>query len=156
MPDLAPLHREFVFVHILSIFVFLLAHGISAGVMFRIRRETEAQSLRALLQLSEGSIFVMSVAGLVVLASGVLAGFSGNYWTTGRYWLWASLVIFLVVGFAMTPLARIPLNRVRQAVEAGDAAAVQAAAASTRPMVVAAIGLGGVAVLTWLMMYKPF
>jgi len=156
VPDLAPFHREFVFVHLLAIFAFLLAHGVSAGVIFRIRRETDPQSVRSLLKLSEGSIMVMGVAALVVLVSGVLAGFSGNYWTAGSYWLWASLAVFLIVAFLMTPLARIPLNRVRDAVDSGDSAAVELATASTRPMLVASLGVAAVVVLTWLMMYKPF
>ena len=156
MPDLAPFHREFVFLHLLGIFAFLLAHGVSAGVLFRLRREPDPHSLRAMLKLSESALLVMTVAGLVILLSGILAGFSGNYWTTGRYWLWASLVIFVGIGVLMTPFARNPLNRLRDAVDAGDAAAIDAARTGTRPMLVAGIGFGGIALLTWLMMYKPF
>jgi uncharacterized membrane protein len=156
VPDISPFHREFVFIHVLGVFVFLLAHGVSAGVMFRIQRESDPQSVRALLKLSEASISMMIVGALVILASGIIAGFSGDYWTTGSYWVWASLALFLVVGILMTPLARSPLNRIRDAVDSGDTAAIQAATASTRPMLVAGLGVGAIVVLTWLMMYKPF
>jgi hypothetical protein len=156
VPDLSVFHREFVFIHVVSVFAFLLAHGVSAGVMFWARREAEPVALRSLLKLSESSINVMFGAGLLILASGVVAGFSGNHWTAGGLWVWASLIVFLVVAFAMTPLARGPLNRVRDAVDAGDAAAVQSSTAALRPELVAALGLGAVVVLTWLMMYKPF
>lgn len=169
MPDLAPFHREFVFVHVLGVFLFLFAHGISAGVMFWVRRERDRGALRALLGLSYKAVLVMAVGGLLLLVSGILAGFSGNYWTTGRLWLWASLAIFVVVFLLMTPLARMPLDRVRKALDEPtsepptpgsvvDVAPVslEEALAGTRPMPVAALGLGTVVVLTWLMMYKPF
>jgi hypothetical protein len=156
VPDLSPFHREFVFVHILAVFAFLLAHGVSAGVLFRVKRETDITSIRALLKLSESTLVVVIVAGLVILASGIVAGFSGGFWTAGRLWLWASLAIFLAVAVLMTPLARNPLNRVRDAVDSGDMAALDEARASTRPMWVSVLGLGAVTVLTWLMMYKPF
>jgi len=169
MPDLAPFHREFVFLHVLGVFLFLFAHGISAGVIFWVRRERDRAALRSLLGLSYKAVLVMSVGGLLLLASGILAGFSGNYWTTGRLWLWASLAIFVVVFLLMTPLARMPLDRIRKALDEptsapptpGSAvdvapASLEEAVAATRPMLVAALGLGAVVVLTWLMMYKPF
>lgn len=160
MPDLAPFHRDFVFVHLLGVFMFLLAHGVSAGVLFRLRSERDPAVLRSLLRLSEGALSVMGVGALILLVAGILAGFSGNYWTTGRYWLWASLVIFIGVGLLMTPLARFPLNRVRDAVDEAtgelDAATMEAAVGARRPILVASVGLGAVALLAWLMMYKPF
>jgi hypothetical protein len=37
-----------------------------------------------------------------------------------------------------------------------DPQALEAAIMSGRPILLAAIGLGGLVVLTWLMMFKPF
>lgn len=169
MPDLSSFHRDFVFLHVLGVFVFLLAHGVSAAVLFRVRAERDPVALRSLLALSEAAMIGMGVGFLVLLATGILAGFSGNYWTSGRLWLWASVAVFVVVVLLMTPLARFPLDRVRTAVglkeqkgraEASppiaESAAIEAATASVRPWPVAAVGLGGVALLAWLMMYKPF
>jgi hypothetical protein len=160
VPDLAPFHREIVFVHLLGIFAFLLAHGISAGVIFMVRRERDPAALRALLSLSRQALNVMFAGALVLLVTGILAGFSGNYWATGRLWLWASLAVFVGVFLLMTPLARSPLDKVREALGDGeaaiDAAGLEGAAASARPMAVAGLGLAAVVVLTWLMMYKPF
>ena len=164
MPDLSPFHREFVFLHILGVFAFLLAHGVSAGVMFRVRAESDPRALRALLTLSERSLNVMFGGALAFFIFGILAGFSGNFWTTpGGLWIWASLILVVAVFLAMTPLARFPLNRVREAVGDGsdesagtDAAAIEGAQARVQPMIIAVLGLGTVAVLTWLMTYKPF
>jgi len=164
VPDLSPFHREFVFLHILGVFAFLLAHGVSAGVMFRIRAESDRHALRALLTLSERSLNVMFGGALAFFIFGILAGFSGNFWTNpGGLWIWASLIIVVAVFLLMTPFARFPLNRVREAVgdggdesAGGDSAAIERAQAGVQPMLIALLGVGAVAVLAWLMMYKPF
>ena len=169
MPDLTPFHREFVFLHVLGVFLFLFAHGISAGVIFWVRRERDRAALRSLLSLSYRAVLVMAVGALLILLTGILAGFSGDYWTTGRLWLWASLGVFVVVFVLMTPLARTPLDRIREALDEPTSdpptlgsvvdvapASLEAAIAATRPMLVTALGVGAVIVLTWLMMYKPF
>ena len=137
--------------------------------MFRVRRERQPEALRALLGLSYSALLAMAVGALLLFVTGLLAGFSGNYWTTGQLWLWASLAIFVAVFLLMTPLARMPLDRVRKALDepttgpptAGSAVDVaptslDGAIAGTRPMLVATLGVGAVIVLTWLMMYKPF
>lgn len=168
MPDLAPFHGLIVFAHIIGVFLFLLAHGVSAGVILKIRTERDPAALRTLLSFSSWSMNVMGIGFLVWFIAGVLAGFSGNYWTTGSYWIWASLGISLLIVIVMTPLGRFHLNRVREAVgidsKTGavdaaapvDDAALAAALASGRPLLLLAIGLVGVVVLAWLMMFKPF
>ena len=168
MPDLSPFHVWFVFAHILGVFLFLLAHGVSVWVLFRLQSERNPVIMRALLDLSNRSMTMLLIGFLVWLIAGILAGFSGDFWTTGRYWIWASLVVALALVVIMTPLGRMYLDRVRIAVgmdkKTGvvdpdfvvDGGAVDAAVASGRPMLLAVIGLGGVAVLSYLMMFKPF
>ncbi|HUG48134.1 MAG TPA: DUF2269 family protein [Candidatus Limnocylindria bacterium] len=170
MPDLGQFHREIVFLHVIGVFLFLLAHGVSAGVMFWLRREREPAVLRSLLGLSYKAVLAMAVGALLLFVTGILAGFSGDSWTDGRLWLWVSLAVFVAVFLLMTPLARMPLDRIRKAldeptsepptlgsaVEPGASASLEAAITATRPMLVAGLGVGAVIVLTWLMMYKPF
>jgi hypothetical protein len=128
--------------------------------MFRLRSQRDPAAVRALVNLSAASLGVTLVAALIVLGSGVLAGFSGNHWVAGTLWLWVSLAIFLAVAVAMGFLAREPIDRVRRAVGDGrrevDARKLETAIASGRPMLVTALGAGAVVLLTWLMMYKPF
>lgn len=168
MFDLAPFHALIVFAHILGVFLFLLAHGVSAAVVLRLRSEREPVAVRTLLNLSRRSMTVMLIGFLVWFFGGVVAGFSGNFWTTGKYWIWASLAVAIVIVAVMTPMGRIYFNRVREAVGVDpktgavdasatvDPAALEAAIASGRPLLLAGIGVGGVAVLAWLMMFKPF
>jgi hypothetical protein len=172
MPDLAPFHAWIVFVHVLGVFLFLLAHGVSAAVLLRLRAERDPATVRTLVDLSSRTFLVMSIGAAIWFFAGILAGFSGNYWTSGRLWIWASLLVVVVVGGVMTPLGRSYLDRVRTVlgIETGgwrpdsgqsmadnvDPQALEAAIMSGRPILLAAIGLGGLVILTWLMMFKPF
>jgi hypothetical protein len=169
MPDLSWTHAYIKYVHVLGVLIFLIGHGVSIMALWRIRTERDPHVLRTLLDFSARSIGVMSIGGLIWLLSGIYLGFSGNYWTTGTYWIWAALVVAIVVIGVMTPMGRLYLNRVRVALgvdpratsaapppETVDAAALEAAIASGRPVLLMAIGLVGLAVLAWLMMFKPF
>jgi hypothetical protein len=166
--DLAPFHGWIVFIHIVGVFGFLLAHGVSAAVMLRLRSERDPAAVRTLVDFSRRSMLVMSVGALVWLVSGILAGFSGNFWTTGRYWIWASLVVAIVIIGLMSLWGRLYFDKVRAAVGIDvntgaidasapvDAAKLDAAIKSGKPMLLAAIGFGGLIVLAYLMMFKPF
>jgi hypothetical protein len=177
MPDLAPFHAWIVFVHVLGVFLFLLAHGVSAAVLLRLRAERDPAAVRTLVDLSSRTFLVMGIGAAIWFIAGILAGFSGNYWTSGTLWIWASLLVVVIVGGVMTPLGRSYLDRVRSVLgieprgradqptagRAGpptagevDPQALEAAIMSGRPLLLAAIGLGGLVILTWLMMFKPF
>ncbi len=152
----------------IGVFLFLLAHGVSAAVMLRLRGERDPAAVRTLLDLSRRSMATMGVGFVIWFFGGILAGFSGNYWTTGRYWIWASLLIALAIVIVMTPFGRMYLNRVRTAVgvdpQTGlvdpratfDGAALDRAIDSGRPLLVATLGFGGIVVLAGMMIFKPF
>lgn len=168
MLDISRFHGLIVTVHVLGVVLFLLAHGVSVAVLLRLRQERDPHALRALLDLSRRSVNVMSIGFLVWFIGGIVAGFSGNWWTTGTWWIWVSLAIAVVVTAVMTPMGRFYLNRVRSALgideKTGawnpsaevDPVALEAALGSGRPGLLAAIGGGGLAILTWLMIAKPF
>jgi len=159
-----------VLVHVLSVLAFVLLHGISAGVAFRLRSEREPARIRALLELSTASLGGATAALLVILASGIVAGIVGGWWTSGRLWLWVSVALFIGVGVAMSVVAVPHLDAVRRAVglpsrsdrpgepipaTAGDDE-LAALLMSRRPVVSAVIGLGGLGLITWLMQFKPW
>jgi hypothetical protein len=169
MPDISPFRLEIIYVHLIGVFIFLLAHGVSAGVLLRLRSERDPGAVRTLLDLSRRSFTVMSVGALIWLAGGLLAGFAGNWWTSGSYWIWVALALTIVIIGVMTPFGRLYFNRVRAAVGMDprtgaitdpaatvDPAALEAAISTGRPLLVASLGIGGIIVLAWLMMFKPF
>ena len=152
-------------IHVASLFIFFVAHGAAASVAFRLRREREPERVRALLELSRVSVgAVMSAAFLLGLAAGIWLTFLGNFW--GRGWVWASLAIFIGVAILMTPIASLPLARIRTAagigrpkdgvVPPGDDAELQRLLERWNPFPVAALGVTAIAVITWLMFFKPF
>jgi len=164
------MYQRLVFAHILGVFGFLLAHGTAAAVTFALQRQREVERVRVLLDLSRGVTMVANVSLLVLLAAGITAGFMGNWW--GQGWIWASLGLFILIGVTMTLLGSRPLNRIRQLVHAGnpsrsetishsslDTSAEKQLAvllAATHPWLLTVIGGGGLVLILWLMMFKPF
>ena len=63
-----------VFLHIFGVFVFLLAHGVSSGVGFRIAKERSRERLAALLDLSGSSYRVMLLGFWWTLLTGLVLG----------------------------------------------------------------------------------
>ena len=169
--DLGPLLPWFNLVHVLSAMAFILIHGFSGLIALRVRAERDRSRLTGLLDLSAGWLNWGWLALATVLASGILAGIAGGWWTSGRLWIWASLIVFIAVGAAMTPIAAGYMEAARHAVgmpsvmdrrknveppPAASDAELERILSSSRPLVTTVIGLGGIAVLTWLMMMKPF
>ena len=166
--DLTPYIRWIVFLHVLGVFMFVAGHGVSMFVVFKARRERDRAKLTALLDLSGWSLGVAGIGLLILLVSGIVAGIVEGAW--GRLWLWTSLVLFLAIGIAMTPVGGTYLRNLRLAVgqpprnaKPGDAQPVPATDAelaamqvSQRPELLLLVGAGGFVVILWLMMFKPF
>jgi hypothetical protein len=164
------MYQWLVFAHILGVFGFLLAHGTAAAVTFALRRQREVERVGVLLDLSRGVTMVADISLLVLLAAGITAGFMGDWW--GQGWIWASLGLFILIGVTMTLLGSRPLNRLRQLVQTGnpsrsetishsslDTSAEKQLAvllAATHPWLLTVIGGGGLVLILWLMMFKPF
>jgi hypothetical protein len=155
-------------IHVLAALAFVLAHGTSAAVSLRLRTLRDRATIVAYLDLSERTMGATYVALLVVFVGGIISGIAGGYWTSGRLWLWASLAIFLGIAFEMSFVRWRYLLRVRNALgiapdqRAGKGpppasdAELAAALDSRIPVVNFVVGVGGIAILVWLMMMKPF
>jgi hypothetical protein len=102
-----------VYLHILALFAFLLAHGASSGASFALRREQNLERIRALLELSGNSYALMYVSLLVLLISGIIAGVIGRWWN--QIWIWASLVLLILLIGAMTGLGSTIYGAARKA-----------------------------------------
>ena len=157
-----------VLLHIAGAFLFVIAHGASAWAVIAIRRETDAARIRALADLSSASLTAAYVGLLLLLVGGIWAGISGDWFRFG--WIWAALGAFLAVAIAMYAIATPYFKRLRIAlgqrvmgtpkdapdpVAAGDAEIVAIAASAPANLLVA-VGLGGLLVILWLMVVKPF
>jgi hypothetical protein len=157
-----------VYFHILALFGFLLAHGASMSVSFALRREQNLERIRALLELSGSSFGVMYISMLVLLLSGVAAGLIGHWW--GKIWIWAALVLLLVIVGAMAGLGSSIYGAARKAaglqyfegmkqhppIEPASESEIRATLARGNPILLTVIGYGGLAIIVWLMRFKPF
>src|SRR5690242_1401353 len=91
-----------IFLHVAGVFLFLLAHGASASVSFQLKRERNADRIRALLDVSIWSFGAMFIGLLLLLITGIVAGFMSNAW--GRGWIWASIVLLVAIFAVMSVL----------------------------------------------------
>ena len=161
------LREILLFAHVLSAFLYLLAHGGSAAVAYRVRRETSAERVRALLDLSRSTKKVSNLLFLSLVLFGIALGFQGHWWAAR--WLWTSIILLFVVLAVMGRLAGPYFMRIRQAVgpmgadgawqgearESSDGELARAVAAGNAG-VITALSMGGWAVILWLMLFKPF
>lgn len=157
-----------VYLHVIAVFGFLLAHGVSIAVALTLRRERNPQRLSALLALSGSAVGLMDGAIIILLLTGIVNGFIGHWW--GRGWIWVSLVLLLAIAIYMSIAATGFYHQVRKAigepymvnykpqpaVAPASSAELNALLNNPLPVILAAIGLGGLAIITWLMLFKPF
>lgn len=159
------MYRFLVFLHVGSAFLFMLAHGASAAVMYRLRSERDPAALRALFSVRDAADLPFSLSAGVMILSGIALAFVGRWWRAG--WIWASLGVFVLITILMSILGRAYFEKARALLEGGtdDPSAVDQAfnsedlpnhLESGRPMFLAVTGIGGFLAIVWLMMFKPF
>jgi hypothetical protein len=152
------MHQWIVYGHILGALLFMLAHGTSAAVVFRLRRERDPNAVRILLGLSRMVTPLGYLALLLLVGAGLWAGFDVP--GLARGWFWLSIVLLVAIMGAMYGFITPVFGRVRGILGDGsqpvDAAALEAALAEPRPMIGAGVGLLGILLILWLMVLKPF
>jgi hypothetical protein len=162
------MYRWLVFVHVAGAFGFALTHGASLAAALALRQERKLERVQALLLSSTSTFGWMYGSLLVLLLSGILAGFLGRFW--GRGWLWAALVLLVLISVLMSVLgtrhfttarrlAGLPhmeQGKIKPAGPAAGADELNAALNRASPALLAAIGYGGLLLILWLMMFKPF
>lgn len=159
------MYQWIVFAHVASVLAFMLAHGIHVTVMWAMRREPDPERLLTFFNNLPTSRGLRILLGLVAL-TGAIAGFMGSWWGSG--WVWASLILLAVIALGMWRFGGGYIGLVEEAAVAAIAArdtdagnpapqaAYDAARASWHTIGMSILGLGGVAVILWLMMFKPF
>ncbi|HEV2236645.1 MAG TPA: hypothetical protein VGR57_08300 [Ktedonobacterales bacterium] len=158
------MYQWLVLFHLVGVFSFLLAHGVSAFVIFRVPAEKDVTALRTLLNLSMRAQIVATISLVVLLIFGVWAAFVGSQWSHG--WPWAALGVLVVVWGAMSGEAGRTMRGLRAAVgfagpnkpmgQPGTPEQIAAAQVRVRPAISATIGGVGLLALLWLMVLKPF
>ena len=147
------MYQWIVFLHILGVFWFLLAHGVSLYVAFRVQREKDIHGIQALLGLSASAVMASLIGLIVLLAAGVALAFMGSWWSQG--WVWASMSIFTGPAFRRARMAA-GFTGPTTVNESSVSEKLPQAIAELRPMIPMVIGGVGLIVILWLMVLKPF
>ena len=72
-----------------------MAHGTSAAMAFRVRRETDFACIRAMLDLSLSTMIIMAVSFLIMGLTGLILPFLIHIWNKGYIGLNCSHVVCL-------------------------------------------------------------
>jgi ABC-type transport system involved in cytochrome bd biosynthesis fused ATPase/permease subunit len=160
------MYRFIVFLHVASVLAFMLAHGGSAAVAFRLKKVSELHEVRTLLTLSSSTLSIFYASFLVLLGSGIAAAFMGHHWDEA--WLWVALGLFVLITVSMLTMASPHFSALRKAcgmeyfarktmpAEEPRPEEVAILLRSSVPVTTSLIGTIGIFIILWLMIYKPF
>src|SRR5436309_8206919 len=92
--------RWWVFLHLVGVVAFLLAHGAAVTLYFRLRTERDRTRIREMIQFSGSTVVAMYLGMLLLLGGGIAAGFAEHVW--GQLWIWAALILLVAVTALMS------------------------------------------------------
>ena len=116
-----------------------------------------------------GNLFrEMYLARLVMLLTGIALGFLGKWW--GKGWIWLVLVLLFIEFFVMSSMATRRFTQLRKAVglpyfegtklqpavSPTSSDEITALIAAFKPIPIAVVGFGGLMLIMWLILFKPF
>jgi hypothetical protein len=160
--------RWLVFLHVLSALTFFLAHGTSAAMAFKLRKETDFARIRAMLDLSDSTLEIMFISFVGTGLTGSILPFLIHIWNKG--WVWISIVLMIFVFIwmvrmneraykALRKLIGMPYMQGSKEYPAGSPASqneVTAFLKNTRVTGLVIVGYVIPAFVLWLMIFKPF
>lgn len=157
-----------VFLHVLAALTFFLAHGTSAAMAFRLRKETDFARIRAMLDLSDSTLELIFISFLVMGLTGLALPFLLHLWNKG--WVWASIILMTfvfiwMVGMneraykALRKLVGLPYRQGSKEYPAQSPASTEEVVALLQKISLTSLVVVGYiipAVVLWLMIFKPF
>jgi len=160
--------RWLIFLHILAALTFFLAHGASAAMAFKIRREKDFARIGAMLDLSWSTMVLMGVSFLIMGLTGIILPFLVRIWNRG--YIWASIVLMLFVFIYMAVFNEATYKQLRRLVglpymkgskqmpaePPSSPEEVTSLLNKINVMPLVLVGYGIPAIVLWLMIFKPF
>ena len=159
------MYNWLVFLHVLFAFLFMLAHGVHAAAMLKFRGEGDPERSLTFFNIvpEVKQIRVLTLLlGLPAFGAVAVAG----WWSRG--WVWASAGVFALISFVMyhygagyfgmmqdAAMRFIEARKTNTDVSAATKEFDEARMAP-HPIVVSVVGIAGLAVILWLMRFKPF
>jgi hypothetical protein len=149
------MYQWFVFVHLLGLVLFALAHGASAFIALRLPAQRDPAVVASDLQTSKIATQTMYIGLLLLLIGGAGAATINDFWS--KPWVLGSIAVLIVVIAAMYALGTGYYNDLRQRLASGEVSedALVGLLDPQRPRIIAAVGVAGLVLLLWLMVLKP-
>lgn len=160
------MYRWLVFLHVLSAFAFVMAHGVSVSVYFMLRSERNVERVKMLLSISRGSLNYAFISLIIILITGIIAGIVGQWW--GQWWIRVAVLLIFIIWGAMAGIGTRILNELRMGLgmqssynqppraEMLTAEQMEALLKQINPALLTLVGFGGIAIWVYLMYFKPF
>jgi amino acid transporter len=148
------------FLHVVGVLGFVMFHGVSIVVAFRLRKERDRVRIAELLQFSGSSVLGMYVSLGVLILFGVIAGFALDWWRF--WWIWISLGILVATLVEMWALARPYYQQLKDAIQLRPSGVPRRSdeeldllLRSRVSTLTAVWGIAALVIITWLMIWKP-
>lgn len=148
------------FLHVIGVLGFVMFHGVSVVVAFRLRKERDRVRIAELLQFSGSSTLGMYVSLGVLILSGVIAGFALDWWRF--WWIWISIGILVATIVEMGALARPYYQQLKDAIQLRPSGVPRKSdeeldllLRSRASTLTAVWGIAALVIITWLMIWKP-
>lgn len=158
------MYQWLLFLHIGSVLVFMLLHGVQVTVTWKKRWEQDPARNLALFEALPNGVRTLRLPILAVVGSGlILVAFLG-IWT--RWWIWLSLALLVAIWLTMWQwggryytLMQETAERAITAAGTPEESAARAefdkARIDWRAPAMTVVGLAGIAVILWLMIFRP-
>jgi 4-hydroxybenzoate polyprenyltransferase len=143
------MYRWIVFIHIASVLGLLLVHPVT--VAFHLKEERNDVRIRELLEVSEAASRLRWIFFGLTILSGVVLGFLGGWWD--KAWIWVALAVFVAIGVVMNRYGGRTIDRISDTREDTE---MERLLARFNPWILAGTGTGGLLIVLWLMLFKPF
>jgi hypothetical protein len=159
------MYNWLVLLHIFFAFLFMLAHGVHAAAMLKFRGEPDPEKSLTFFHIVP-ELTLIRYLTVVMGVFGFAAAFLTVWWR--QWWIWLSALIFLIVSWVMFNYGGGYFGMIQDAalhlIEAKKTNINLPAAQkefddarnSSYPMLVSVVGILGLALILWLMRFKPF
>lgn len=159
------MYQWLLFLHIGSVLVFMLLHGVQVTVTWKKRWEPDPERNQALFEALPSGVRTVRFPFVAVVASGLTLVVFLGIWT--HWWIWLSLLLLIVIWLTMWRWGGGYYNLIQVAAERAIAAAgtpdelvalavFQKARLDWRTPAMTSVGILGTAAILWLMIFKPF
>jgi len=159
------MYNWLVFLHVFFAFTFMLAHGVHAAAMLAFRTEKDPERALTFFNIVP-ELHMVRILMVLLGLPGLIAAFITPWWRQG--WVWVSVVVFFMISVVMYKYGAGYFNLIQGAAERliearkmnidVDSALKEFEEARTarHPMTVSIVGILGLAIILWLMRFKPF